>query len=390
MSIALILILGILLNLLFKRMHLPALVGYLLLGIVFGPYVFNLMHPTLLELSPDIRRIALIIILTRAGLSLNLKDLVKVGRPALLMTFVPATIEIMASVILGPILLGFSIVQSLIVGAILAAVSPAVIVPRMVDFIHEGRGVDRQIPQVILTGATADDIYVLVLFGAFTSLAVSGNFSVMSIIALPISIILAIIVGMLLGRVLDKLIDQLQLNQAFQIALLIALSLVLLMVEDHSNGFFSGMLAVITLNIMLLSKNPPRAHNLSHGFNQLWQVAEIFLFALVGMSLDPSYVVQAGITPVIFIALLSFIRLIVGVNLCLIGTPYTKSERLFMMVSYLPKATVQAAIGAVPLSMGISGGELMLTLAGLSILITAPIGALLIDNLAPKLLSKNT
>lgn len=388
LSIAIILVVGIVSNILFRRKHLPALIGYLLIGLLLGPYLLDWIDPTLLSLSPDIRRIALIIILTRAGLSLNIKELTKVGRPALLMTFVPATIEILAAVILGPYLLDFTIIQSFIIGSILAAVSPAVIVPRMVHFIQSGRGTSKQIPQLILAGASLDDIYVLVVFAAFISMALNGSFSWMSMIALPISIIGGILLGYFVGIYLDSLLDRLHLGISFQVAFMIAIALVLLTLEDISNGFFSGMLAVITMNILLLNKKPAAAHTLSNAFNHLWQVAEIFLFSLVGVNLNPNYLIQIGLSPVIFILLLSAIRLIIGVGLCLIGSSYNKKERLFIMVSYLPKATVQAAIGAIPLSLGIDGGELMLALAGLSIIITAPIGALAIDFLGPRLLDE--
>lgn len=388
LSIAIILLLGILSNSLFSRLHIPALIGYLFIGLLLGPHLLDWIDPNLIALSSDLRRIALIIILTRAGLSLNIKELAKVGRPALLMTFVPATVEMVAALILGPSLLDLTILQSLLVGSILAAVSPAVIVPRMVHFIQVERGTHKQIPQLILAGASLDDVFVLVVFGALLSMAVSGRFSWMSLLALPVSIISGIIAGYFIGSYLERGLGRLSLSKSFQIALIITIALILLTLEDYSNGYFSGMLAIITINILLLRKNPEAAQSLSNTFNQLWQVAEIFLFSLVGMSLNPTFIFQAGMKPVLFILLLSVIRLLFGVGLCLINSPYTKKERFFIMVSYLPKATVQAAIGAIPLSLGIDGGELMLALAGLSILITAPIGAFAIDFLGPQLLDE--
>ena len=389
LSMSLIIISGVSLNLILKKVKLPALLGYLVAGIIFGPYVLNWVDPTLLELSADIRQVALIIILTRAVLSLDIKKLMKVGRPALMMCFVPATVEILAAVIFGPLLLGLSIIQSLLVGAILAAVSPAVVVPRMVDLIQKKLGVAKQIPQMVLAGASADDVYVLVLFSAFMTMALGGSFSALILLKIPLSILAGILIGALMGRLISSVFNSFKIQGVFQVGVILALAFVLMRMEELAGGYFSGMLAVITMNIMIYNYAYDFSMVLSDKFNQLWTIAEIFLFFLVGVSMNPIYAVNAGLIPVVFIIILSMCRVLIGVKLSLAKTNLNQGEKIFTMVSYLPKATVQAAIGSVPLAAGVPGGELMLTLAVLSILITAPIGAIGIDYLAPMLLESD-
>lgn len=389
LSVAYIILSGIVIEKLMSKLRLPALIGYLVTGIILGPFILDMIDDSLLTFSPDIRQLALIIILTRAGLSLDIQALAKVGRTALMMCFVPASVEILASLILGPWILGLSWIQSLIVGSILAAVSPAVVVPRMVELIKEGRGTDKQIPQIILAGSSADDVYVLVLFTAFVTMAQGENVSSLTLLQIPISMIGGIVMGYLVGKVLNKVFEKITFRQAFKIALILSVSFILMHIETLSQGYISGMLAIISMSLTIRKENLNEAEWLSHQFNHLWSIAEIFLFFLVGVGINPAYILNEGIKPIIFIVILSLCRMFIGVNLCLMGTNYTKGERLFTMISYLPKATVQAAIGSIPMTLGLPGGELMFTISALSILITAPIGAIAIDQTATKLLKKS-
>ena len=389
-SVALILVSGVVLEYTLKKLKLPALLGYLIAGILFGPFGLNLVDSDLLRLSPDIRQVALIVILTRAGLSLDVKRLFEVGRPAIMMCFVPATIEIIASMILGPLFFGFSLIQSLLIGAILAAVSPAVVVPRMVDLIQTHRGTKKQVPQMILAGASADDVFVLVLFSAFLTIALGGSVSAWTFMQVPVSIISGILGGAILGYLLNVLFVHIQLKRVFQVMILLATGMLLMRLETVFAGLFSGILAVISMNIMIRTQSEKLSNDLSGSFNQIWLVAEIFLFFLVGVSVNPANALSYGFLPILFIILLSLCRIFIGVRLCLLNTHFNKKEKIFVLMSYLPKATVQAAIGSVPLANGIAGGELMLTLAVLSILITAPIGAIGMDYFAPRLLTNDS
>ena len=389
-SVALILVSGVVLEYTLKKLKLPALLGYLIAGILFGPFGLNLVDSDLLRLSPDIRQVALIVILTRAGLSLDVKRLLEVGRPAIMMCFVPATVEIMTSMIFGPLFFGFSLIQSLLIGAILAAVSPAVVVPRMVDLIQTHRGTKKQVPQMILAGASLDDVFVLVLFSAFLTIALGGSVSAWTFMQVPVSIISGILAGAVLGYLLNFIFVYIQLKRVFQVMILLASGMVLMRLETIFTGLFSGILAVISMNIMIRTQSEKLSNDLSGSFNQIWFVAEIFLFFLVGVSVNPANALSYGFLPLLFIILLSLCRLFIGVRLCLLNTPFNKKEKRFVLMSYLPKATVQAAIGSVPLANGIAGGELMLTLAVLSILITAPFGAIGMDYFAPRLLTNDS
>ena len=389
-SVALILVSGVVLEYILKQLKLPALLGYLIAGILLGPFGLNLVDSDLLRLSPDIRQVALIVILTRAGLSLDIKRLLEVGRPAIMMCFVPATVEIMTSMIFGPLFFGFSLIQSLLIGAILAAVSPAVVVPRMVDLIQTHRGTKKQVPQMILAGASLDDVFVLVLFSAFLTIALGGSVSAWTFMQVPVSIISGILGGAVLGYLLNLLFVHIQLKRVFQVMILLASGMVLMRLETVFTGLFSGILAVISMNIMIRTQSEKLSNDLSGSFNQIWFVAEIFLFFLVGVSVNPANALSYGFLPILFIILLSLCRLFIGVRLCLLNTPFNKKEKRFVLMSYLPKATVQAAIGSVPLANGMAGGELMLTLAVLSILITAPFGAIGMDYFAPRLLTNDS
>ena len=389
-SVALILVSGVVLEYTLKKLKLPALLGYLIAGILLGPFGLNLVDSDLLRLSPDIRQVALIVILTRAGLSLDIKRLLEVGRPAIMMCFVPATVEIMTSLIFGPLFFSFSLIQSLLIGAILAAVSPAVVVPRMVDLIQTHRGTKKQVPQMILAGASLDDVFVLVLFSAFLTIALGGSVSAWTFMQVPVSIIAGILGGAVLGYLLNILFVHVRLKRVFQVMILLTSGMLLMSLEAVFAGLFSGILAVISMNIMIRTQSEKLSNDLSGSFNQIWFVAEIFLFFLVGMSVNPANALSYGFLPLLFIILLSLCRLFIGVRLCLLNTPFNKKEKRFVLMSYLPKATVQAAIGSVPLANGIAGGELMLTLAVLSILITAPIGAIGMDYFAPRLLTNDS
>ena len=389
LSIALILLTGLLLGGLFSKIKLPSLLGMIIVGIVLGPHALNLIDESILNISADLRQIALVIILTRAGLSLDISDLKRVGRPAILMCFVPACVEIIGTVLLAPLLLGISTLEAAVMGSVLAAVSPAVIVPRMIRLMEEGYGVDKSIPQLILAGASVDDVFVIVIFTAFTSLASTGELSPVSILQIPVSIVLGIIVGVIVGMVLVKFFRMFHMRDSVKLLIILSFSFLLIELQNQLEGIvpFSGLLAIMSLGIVIKRKYDILAKRLSGKYNKLWVAAEIFLFVLVGATVDLKYAAVAGVSAVLLVAGALVFRMI-GVALCLIKTDLSRKERLFCMVAYVPKATVQAAIGAIPLTMGLSCGQIVLTVAVLSILITAPFGAICIDNLYKKLLEK--
>ena len=389
LSIALILLSGLLLGGFFSKIKLPSLLGMIIVGIVLGPHALNLIDESILNISADLRQIALVIILTRAGLSLDISDLKRVGRPAILMCFVPACVEIIGTVLLAPLLLGISTLEAAVMGSVLAAVSPAVIVPRMIRLMEEGYGVDKSIPQLILAGASVDDVFVIVIFTAFTSLASTGELSPVSILQIPVSIVLGIIVGVIVGMVLVKFFRMFHMRDSVKLLIILSFSFLLIELQNQLEGIvpFSGLLAIMSLGIVIKRKYDILAKRLSGKYNKLWVAAEIFLFVLVGATVDLKYAVVAGVSAVLLVAGALVFRMI-GVALCLIKTDLSRKERLFCMVAYVPKATVQAAIGAIPLTMGLSCGQIVLTIAVLSILITAPFGAICIDNLYKKLLEK--
>lgn len=388
-SIALIILLGLFIGSIFTKLKLPSLVGMILTGIILGPHMLNLLDSSIIGISSELRQIALVIILTRAGLALDIKDLKKVGRPAILMCFIPATLEILGFIILGPKLLNLPILDSAILGTVIAAVSPAVIVPRMLKLMEEGYGTNKSIPQLILAGASVDDIFVIVLFTSFTSIATTGsNFSISSIIKIPISIIIGIILGILTGIVLVYLFKKIHIRDSIKILIILSVSFLFITVEDLLKGFIpiSGLLAVMSLGATILKIYSKLARRISNKYSKLWVGAEVFLFVLVGASVDIKYVMNSGIITIILI-LGALVFRIFGVLLSLTKTEMNFKERLFSAIGYMPKATVQAAIGALPLSMGLASGEIILTVAVLSIIITAPLGATLIDNTYKKLLS---
>lgn len=389
-SLAFILLSGIIIQLLCKKLNIPSLIGFILVGILLGPAVLNVLDPTLLNISADIRQIVLIIILTRAGLSLDLKYLKKVGRPAILLSFVPASFEILGVMVFAPLLLGVSLMDAAILGAVLGAVSPAVVVPRMITLIHDKFGTKKGIPQLVLAGSSVDDIYALILFSSFLSLSQSGEFNLINLLSLPLSILSGVLIGFLSGYLLSKFFEKIHLKPLIQVLILLSLSFVLVSIEDSfANLPFSGILAVMSLAIMLYRQIPEQAEKISQLYNTLWIPGEIFLFILVGASVNIQYAFSAGFLPILVILFALGIRMI-GTWLSLIGTDLDSKEKTFTLIAYLPKATVQAAIGGVPLAMGLPAGELILTMSVLAILITAPLGAFGIDFSYRKLLTDDS
>lgn len=391
MSIALMFLTGMALGGIFKKLRLPPLIGMIITGILLGPSVLNLIDGSVLGISADLRKIALIIILMRAGLSLDIDDLKKAGRPALLMCFVPAGFEILGAVILAPPLLGVTRLEAAVIGAVIGAVSPAVVVPRMIRIMNEGYGTAKRIPQLILAGASADDVYVIVLFTSFTALLAGGNAGALDYIQIPTSIILGIIMGAVSGYLLYILFRRIHMRDSAKAIIILSICFLFTTAETalENSVHVSGLIAVMALGMTIYKLYPVLALRLSSKYNKLWVGAELMLFVLVGATVEPARAADYGISAVLLI-LGALIFRMAGVFTALIGTDLTMRERLFCMAAYSPKATVQAAIGAIPLSMGLPCGELVLTVSVLSILITAPLGAALTDNLYKRLLNKDT
>lgn len=389
-SLALIFLFGLIFGALFQKLRLPPLLGMLIVGIVLGPYALNWLDDSLLSISADLRQIALIIILTRAGLNLNISDLKKVGRPAILMCFLPACFEILGMLVLAPPLLHISYLDAAIMGAVVGAVSPAVIVPKMLRLMEEGYGTKKSIPQLILAGASVDDVFVIVLFSSFTGLAKGESLSPWRFAEIPISILLGVLLGAALGLLLAFFFQKVHVRDSVKVLLLLSFSFLLVALEDALEGFvpISGLIAVMSLGIALQRKRDIVARRLSLKFSKLWVAAELLLFVLVGATVDLHYAYAAGLPAVILIFGVLLFRM-AGVWVCLFKTKLLFKERLFCVLAYMPKATVQAAIGSVPLSMGLSCGNIVLTVAVLAILITAPLGAFLIDLTYKKLLTLN-
>lgn len=388
-SIAIILLFGLLVGWIFSKMKLPSLLGMIIVGIVLSPHCLNLVDDSILTISGDLRQIALVIILTRAGLSLNFSDLKKVGRPAILMCFVPACIEMVGTIIFAPLLLDVSILDAAIIGSVMAAVSPAVVVPRMIKLIEDGYGTDKSIPQLVLAGASVDDVFVIVVFTALTTLASTGEVSAISFIQIPTSILLGVLLGGVVGTILVWFFKRFHIRDSVKVLIILSVSFLLLELQNRMEGIVpvSGLLAIMSVGIIINQKYDVLAKRLSVKYNKLWLGAEIFLFVLVGIAVDLKYALAAGIV-VILLVILALVFRMIGVVISLVKTKLNKKERLFCAVAYTPKATVQAALGTVPLVMGLSCGEIVLTVAVISILITAPFGAICIDNLYKKLLSK--
>ena len=388
-SLTLIFLSGIILGSIFNRLKLPQLIGMLLTGIILGPFLLNLLDPKILSISADLRQIALIIILTRAGLNLDINDLKKVGRPAVLMCFVPATFEILGMIIFAPKFLGLELLDSAILGTVIAAVSPAVVVPKMLKLMEEGYGTDRSIPQLIMAGASVDDVFVIVLFTSFIGLASNGTFSMLNLIKIPTSIFFGISVGFLCAIFLIYLFKKIHIRDSLKVIIILNISFLLVTFEHSLTGIigFSGLLAIMSIGTGIQAKNTILSKRLSIKYSKLWIAAEVMLFVLVGATVNIKYALGASIPAILLIITVLIFRMI-GVFLCLVGTSLSYRERLFCMIAYCPKATVQAAIGSIPLSMGLSSGNIILTVAVLSILITAPLGAFAIDISYKKLLKK--
>ena len=395
-SLALVFLVGLALAALCQAVRLPRIIGMLVTGILLGPYMLNWLDPSLLGISSELRQIALIIILLKAGLSLDLNDLKKVGRPAVLLSCLPASCEILGYVLLAPGILHISRMDAAVMGAVLAAVSPAVVVPRMVRLMEEGYGTAKSIPQMILAGASCDDIFVIVLFSTFSGMAQGGSANLMDFVNIPVSIVLGILLGALAGLVLSAFFETAYAHQhlvrnSMKVIIVLGMSFLLMSVETYLKGIVSvsGLLAVVSMACVIkLRSIAPVTKRLSEKFGKLWLAAEVVLFVLVGAAVDIRYTLSAGAAAVVMILLALAFRA-VGVCLCVAGTNLTKKERLFCVIAYLPKATVQAAIGSVPLAMGLSCGQIVLSVAVLAILITAPLGAIGMDNTYRKLLQKD-
>ena len=389
LSIALILLVGMTLGWVCKKCKLPSLLGMLATGILLGPYVLNLIDGSILSISSEIRKIALIIILTRAGLSLDISGIKKIGRPAVMMCFVPASFELIGMILLAPKLLGLSILEAAIMGAVLAAVSPAVVVPRMVKLMEEGYGTKQGIPQLILAGASVDDVYVIVLFTTFISMIQGNGVSVIRFVNIPVSIVLGILIGLLSGWMLAKYFEKVHIRDTIKILIILSLSFILVTIEDalHTPITFSSLIAIMFIGVALQKYRSEASVRLSAKYNKLWVAAEVFLFVLVGATINISYLGNVGIKALIVIAGALVLR-VLGVFVCLLGTNLNAKERAFSMMAYTPKATVQAAIGGIPLSLGLACGDMVLTVAVLAIVLTAPLGAFAIDLSYKKLLER--
>lgn len=386
-SLALIFLVGLLLSNLAKKLKLPDLLGMLITGMLLGPYILNLLDPNLLLISPDLRTMALVIILLRAGLSLDFKALKKVGRPALLMCFVPATLELVGVILFAPILFHISFLEAAILGTVLAAVSPAVIVPRMVRLIEQGYGTNKSIPQLIMASSSVDDIFVIVLFTSLTTLASEGSFSGLSLFNIPLSIMNGMLIGILVGIFLTAYFKKLHLRDSIKTIILLSASFLLIGLEDALETLlpFSGLIAIMCVGALLYRNNTPVAQRLSLKLSKLWIAAQLLLFVLVGATVDIAYALQSLI-PALILILIALIFRAFGVWISLLGTSLNYKERLFCILAYMPKATVQAAIGSIPLSMGLSCGSIILTVSIVAILVTAPFSAFCIDTNYQRLL----
>ena len=390
LSLALILLSAITLSEIMLRLKLPPQLGMMIAGVIIGPYALNLITGHILDISAEIRQIALVIILLKAGLALDIKALQKVGLPAILMCFVPASLEIIAVVIFAPLIFGISYLEAAIMGSVLAAVSPAIVVPRMLKLIEQGYGIKSSVPLLVMAGASLDDIFVIILFTSFTNLFQGGSFNLTELICLPIFILLMIALGILTGTVIAWFLRKCKLNDIIKVLLLLCISFLFISLENALKDILplSGLLAVMSLGATIYKQEKDLAGNLSAKFTKLWIGAEMFLFVLVGAAIDISYIKSTAHYAILLI-LLALVFRIIGVMLCLLKAKLSKNEKLFTAIAYLPKATVQAAIGGIPLALGIPSGHLILMVAVVSIIITAPIGAIGIDTTYKNLLKKD-
>ncbi len=394
-SLSLIFLVGLAMGAICQRLKLPRIIGMLVTGIILGPYVLDLLDPSILSISADLRKIALIIILIKAGLSLDISDLKKAGRSAILMSFIPATFEIIGYVIFAPVLLKINRVEAAVMGAVLAAVSPAVVVPRMVNLIEQKYGTQKAIPQMIMAGASCDDIFVIVLFTTFLSMIQGGQVNIINFINIPVSIILGILLGAVTGYAMYLFFETAYarkhyVRNSMKVIIVLGVSFLLVSIESWLEGKISvsGLLAVVSMACVIKMKSTTLvSKRLSEKFGKLWLAAEVMLFVLVGAVVDIRYTLSAGIFAV-FMIIIALIFRAVGVLICTVGTNLTWKEREFCVIAYLPKATVQAAIGSVPLAAGLPCGRLVLSVAVLAIIITAPLGAIGIDSTYKKILAK--
>lgn len=390
LSIALILLVGMSASWICKKIKLPGLLGMLSTGIVLEPYVLNLIDSSILNISSELRKIALIIILTRAGLGLDITGLKKIGRPAILMCFLPASFELLGIILIVPGALGMSVLEAAIMGAVLAAVSPAVVVPRMVKLMDNGYGTAKGIPQLILAGASVDDVYVIVLFSTFIGMMQGKGASIINFVNIPVSIILGMGIGILTGYLLAMYFEKIHIRDTVKVLLILSISFILVATEDMLNTpiKFSALIAIMFVGVGLHKKRDVVAKRLSPKYEKLWIASEVFLFVLVGATVNINYLGNIGIKALIVIFGALIFRM-AGVFVCLIKTELNKKERLFTMMAYTPKATVQAAIGGIPLALNFACGETVLTIAVLAIVITAPLGAFAMDLSYKKLLRRN-
>ncbi len=388
LSLGLIILLGLCLNAILVKFRIPSLIAYILTGILLGPYVIDMLDPDLLNISADLRRIALIVILLRAGLTLDIKDLKIVGRGAILLSFLPATIEIIAVAFLSTWLFSISFVEGLILGSVVAAVSPAVVVPRMIELIEKKRGTKKSIPQMVLAASSVDDIYVIVLFSIFIQLQLTQTFYIIDILLFPLSIILGVLSGIIIGIFLVRIFKKFHMRDTVKVLIIFGVAFILSFIEDYLTGIipYSSLLGVLALGIVILKTYPILAERLTQKFSKIWVFSEMLLFVLIGALVNLSVIKTIGISSVVLIVLAMIIRF-GSVFISTFKLNLNLKERVFVFFSYLPKATVQAAIGAIPLSLGIPGGEIILGISVLSIFITAPAGAILIDLTQEKLLT---
>lgn len=388
-SLALIFLVGLILGALFIKLKLPALLGMIITGIILGPFALNLLDNSILSISSSLRQLALVIILTRAGLAMDIEDLKKAGRPAFLMCFLPALFEIVGTVLIAPKLLGITVLEAAIIGSVIAAVSPAVVVPRMLKLIEEKRGTGKSIPQLIMAGASVDDVFVIVLFTSFLGFEKGGELSVIKLVYVPVSIAIGIATGIGIGYIMVKFFKKFHIRDSVKVIILLSISFLLLELEKKIGEKipFSSLIAVMSIGIGILKNYDILAKRLSAKFSKLWVAAEILLFVLVGATVDIKYAIAAGVLAIMLIFGALVFRM-AGVYFCLLGSRLNTKERIFTMMAYTPKATVQAAIGGIPLAMGLACGELTLTIAVLSILVTAPLGAAAVDYSYKKLLKQ--
>lgn len=394
-SLSLIFLVGLAMGAICQKLKMPRIIGMLVTDIVLGPYVLDFLDPSILSISSELRKLALIIILLKAGLSLDLKDLKKAGRPAILMSFVPATCEIAGYILFAPLLLGINRIEAAVMGAVLGAVSPAVVIPRMVMLMEEKYGTKKAIPQMIMAGASCDDIFVIVLFTTFLSMAQGGSADIINFVNIPVSIVLGILLGAVTGYGLYLFFETSYAHKhcvrnSTKVIIVLGFSMLLVSVEGWLEGkvSVSGLLAVVSMACVIKIKSTAFvSKRLSEKFGKLWIAAEVVLFVLVGAAVDIRYTLSAGIAAV-FMIFIALIFRTAGVLICTIKTKLNMKERIFCVIAYLPKATVQAAIGSVPLAAGLACGKIILSVAVLAIIITAPLGALGIDNTYKKLLEK--